>query len=168
MTVRDSIGKNLKKKATVLATILALGLSLGACGAQNGSAQGAEGQQKASQSSGTNSQKKVRTYTDEDVENTKAECSKFNHPGGDLIDTVADTKNVLDYTSLGGVMSEGLESDVFQCVVKHLDIPHDVVKEINMKSDAAQTDTVGNLNIKWTHEDDGLIGIYMSTHSLDQ
>ena len=65
-------------------------------------------------------------------------------------------------------MSEGLESDVFQCIVKHLDIPHDVVKEINMKSDAAQTDTVGNLNIKWTHEDDGLISVYMSTHSLDQ
>ena len=168
MTVRDPIGKSLKKKAVVLVAILALALPLGACGAQAGSAQGDEGQQKSSQSSGADTQKKARTYTDEDVENTKTECSKLNQPGGDLIDTVADTKNVLDYTSFGGVMSEGLESDVFQCIVKHLDIPHDVVKEINMKSDVAQTDTVGNLNIKWTHEDDGLISVYMSTHSLDQ
>lgn len=166
--MKDPIGKSLKKKATVLVAILALALPLGACGARAGSAQGNEGQQKASQSSGSEAQKKTRTYTDEDVENTKAECSKLNQPGGDLIDTVADTKNVLDYTSMGGVMSEGLESDVFQCIVKHLDIPHDVIKEINTKSDTAQTDTVGNLNIKWTHEDDGLISIYMSTHSLDQ
>lgn len=168
MTVRDPICKSLKEKATVLAAILAFALPLGACGAQAGSAQGVEGQQKASQSSGADTQMKARTYTDEDVENTKTECSKLNQPGGDLIDTVADTQNVLDYTSLGGVMSEGLESDVFQCIVKYLDIPHDVVKEIDMKSDAAQTDTVGNLNIKWTHEDDGLISVYMSTHSLDQ
>lgn len=168
MTVKKPIRKSLKNKATVLAVILTLALPLGACGAQGGSAQGPEGQQKASQSSGADTQRKARTYTDEDVENTKTECSKLNQPGGDLIDTVADTKNVLDYTSLGGVMSEGLESDVFQCIVKHLDIPHDVVKEINIKSDTARTDTVENLNIKWTHEDDGLISIYMSTHSLDQ
>lgn len=168
MTVRDPIYKSLKKKTVVLVAILAFALPLGACGTQGGSAQGVEVQQEAAQSSGADTQKKTRTYTDEDVENTKTECSKLNQPGGDLIDTVADTKNVLDYTSMGGVMSEGLESDVFQCIVKHLDIPHDVVKEINMKSDVAQTDTVGNLNIKWTHEDDGLIGVYMSTHSLDQ
>ena len=156
-----------KKTAAVFAAVVAV-LSLGACGAQDETSDNSAKESTPQQSAETKKPKKAREYTDNDVQSTIDKCSKLNKPGGDMIDTIINTPGVLDYTSIGGIMSEGVESDVFQCIVEELDLPHRVVKEINTETDPEQSDSVGNLNIKWSHTDDGQISVYIAAHSLDQ
>lgn len=156
------------KKTTALFAAVVAALSLGACGAQGTTSDISTEESAPQHSLETKKPKKAKEYTDDDVQSTIDKCSKLNKPGGDMIDTVIKTPGVLDYTSIGGITSEGVESDVFQCIVEELDLPHRVVKEINMKTDSEQSDSVGNLNIKWSHKDDGQISVYIAAHSLDQ
>ena len=155
-----------KIRITLLCVVMTIGLA--GCGSNSTatSSSTSTGYASTSSSEPTATAEEAHTYTEGDVNATITKCAPLSENGADIIDDITSPTKVLSLVSFTA-RGKGVVSDVFECAFDSLDIPDELIQQINTDSNGEQETTVGNLNVLW--ENDGNeIYVYMSTESLHQ
>jgi hypothetical protein len=158
----------MKKLGTaLLCMVMAIGLA--GCSSESATARSTTNTESPASSTpeSTTTASEAHTYTEDDVNATITKCAPLSENGADLVDDITSPTKVLSLVSLGGVLSKGVESNVFRCAFEELSIPDDIIQKINQPLGSEQQEKVGNLNIVWTNKESS-INLYMSTEDMNQ